>query len=592
MALADNVVVGADQTKLAGSSGSFQVYLVEEDGPVADTLNNCNANDGNGNAVTVNFATTAAGVVSGPADAILIGCDDPATVNVVENAVTVNFSVNAAAAVGSTATITATASGGRTTGNNPRIVGTFDPDSITITVGAPVVVDPCAGVSSPSAPAISSSPTSPDGNAPWFVTTPTVSATSADATVTYSTDGTTYSTSAPTLGEGTTTVYAKAEKFGTDETTSCGMAVSQREFKVDTVAPTILPGDVTNTIWRNTDLSQAFTASDGTSGLAQSADATFTLTVSTESTNTTTPTVATKAVFDVAGNSTTRSLSALIDKTAPGIQDDGATTPPDGTNDWYTAAVLNQFTASDSLSGLPAGFTNPFTVSSGAAEGSAVTVSSGSVSDVAGNANPGIQSGPFKIDLSNPTDVAFVGGPAAGSSHYFGSVPAAPTCTADDAISQLASCVVTGHSTAVGNHTMTATATDNAGRTTAVQRSYSVLAWTLSGFYQPVDMNGVWNTVKGGSTVPLKFEVFAGSTELTSTAVVESFTTKSVTCPGASAPADEIEFVTTGGTAFRYDSTGGQFVQNWATPKKPGTCHTVTMKTDDESSITASFILK
>ncbi len=39
----------------------------------------------------------------------------------------------------------------------------------------------------------------------------------------------------------------------------------------------------------------------------------------------------------------------------------------------------------------------------------------------------------------------------------------------------------------------------------------------MKGFYAPVDVNGVLNTVKGGSTVPLKFEVFAGSTELTDT---------------------------------------------------------------------------
>ena len=31
-------------------------------------------------------------------------------------------------------------------------------------------------------------------------------------------------------------------------------------------------------------------------------------------------------------------------------------------------------------------------------------------------------------------------------------------------------------------------------------------------------MNGVVNTVKGGSTVPLKFEIFAGSEELSDTA--------------------------------------------------------------------------
>jgi hypothetical protein len=119
-----------------------------------------------------------------------------------------------------------------------------------------------------------------------------------------------------------------------------------------------------------------------------------------------------------------------------------------------------------------------------------------------------------------------------------------------------------------------------------------VQAWTFGGFYSPVDMGGVWNTVKGGSTVPLKFEVFAGANELTATSSIKSFSTKSVTCPGASAPADEIEFVTTGGTSLRYDATAGQFIQNWATPKKPGTCHTVTMTTLDGSTISANFILK
>jgi hypothetical protein len=104
-------------------------------------------------------------------------------------------------------------------------------------------------------------------------------------------------------------------------------------------------------------------------------------------------------------------------------------------------------------------------------------------------------------------------------------------------------------------------------------------------------MGGVWNTVKGGSTVPLKFEAFAGS-ELTSTSAVKSFTQKAVTCPNSSATVDEIEFTTTGGTALRYDSTAGQFIQNWATPKKPGTCYTVTMTTQDGSTTSANFILK
>ena len=46
--------------------------------------------------------------------------------------------------------------------------------------------------------------------------------------------------------------------------------------------------------------------------------------------------------------------------------------------------------------------------------------------------------------------------------------------------------------------------------------TFTVNAWTITGFYQPVDMNGVVNTVKGGSTVPLKFNIYAGGVERTS----------------------------------------------------------------------------
>jgi hypothetical protein len=113
----------------------------------------------------------------------------------------------------------------------------------------------------------------------------------------------------------------------------------------------------------------------------------------------------------------------------------------------------------------------------------------------------------------------------------------------------------------------------------------------MKGFYSPVDMGNTVNTVKGGSTVPLKFELFAGSTELASTAAVKSFTQKTVACDSA-ATVDDIELVTTGGTSLRYDATGGQFIQNWQTPKKPGACYAVTMTAQDGSTISANFQLK
>jgi hypothetical protein len=285
---------------------------------------------------------------------------------------------------------------------------------------------------------------------------------------------------------------------------------NSQTVRVDTVAPSVTPGDITNSTWRNTDLSQAFTASDLTSGLATSADAGFTLTASLESATVSTPTTVSKTVSDVAGNSTTRTVSSLIDKTAP--------------------------------------------------------------------------------------IVALVGGPANGGSYYFGSVPAVPTCSASDALSGLASaCSVTGYLNTVGAQTVTASAEDAAGNTSSTTASYAVLAWTINGFYQPVDMGGVVNTVKAGSTVPLKFEVFAGPSgqnEQTAVTAIKSTTGKEINCSALASSIDDIEVLATGGTSLRYDTTAGQFIYNWQTPKLVGKCYQVTVTMQDGSSISALFKLK
>jgi hypothetical protein len=166
-----------------------------------------------------------------------------------------------------------------------------------------------------------------------------------------------------------------------------------------------------------------------------------------------------------------------------------------------------------------------------------------------------------------------------------------PTCTAFDSLSGPGSCSVSGYGDTVGNHSMTATAYDVAGNSYKETRSYTVLAWTLYGFYRPGDMGGVLNVVKGGSTVPLKFEIFAGSMELTDTAYVKSFKQAKINCDGTM-PTDEIEVTTTGGTSLRYDSVAGQFIQNWQTPKQAGQCYRVTMETQDGSTLAADFKLK
>jgi hypothetical protein len=104
-------------------------------------------------------------------------------------------------------------------------------------------------------------------------------------------------------------------------------------------------------------------------------------------------------------------------------------------------------------------------------------------------------------------------------------------------------------------------------------------------------MNGIHSVVKNGSTVPLKFEIFAGATELTDTANVKSLTYAQTSCD-VTANTDEIETVATGGTSLRYDATSGQFIYNWKTPNTAGKCYRVTMTTQDGSSLVAYFKLK
>jgi hypothetical protein len=131
---------------------------------------------------------------------------------------------------------------------------------------------------------------------------------------------------------------------------------------------------------------------------------------------------------------------------------------------------------------------------------------------------------------------------------------------------------------------------------TYVGADLTISSWFGAGFYQPVNMTaGVWNTIKGGSTVPLKFNLYANAahtTELTSTADVGGFVVIKVSCDVAAAE-DEVDFVTTGGTSLRYDGQGGQFIQNWQTPKGAGNCYRVTMTArDNTTTLSALFKTK
>ncbi|HYW69578.1 MAG TPA: PxKF domain-containing protein [Pyrinomonadaceae bacterium] len=132
---------------------------------------------------------------------------------------------------------------------------------------------------------------------------------------------------------------------------------------------------------------------------------------------------------------------------------------------------------------------------------------------------------------------------------------------------------------------------------------FTVTPWTILGFYQPVDMNTpslfIWNAVKGGSTVPLKFNLYAGTpgplTERKSAGDVlfGSVQIANISCSASAGLETLVDNVTdAGNTSLRYDGTEAQFVQNWKTPKSPNMCYQVRVTSLDGSHIDAYFKTK
>jgi hypothetical protein len=297
------------------------------------------------------------------------------------------------------------------------------------------------------------------------------------------------------------------------------------------------------------------------------------------------------AATDAAGNQATGSFDVtVVDTTPPALTlpDDKTVeaTGPNGAQVNYSASASDLVDGNVPVTCLPA---------SGSTFALGPTTVNCSATDNAGNTG----TGSFKVTvvdttpptLNLPDDKTVDATSAAGATVTYSASasdlvdgPVAVNCSP-----------ASGSTFAPGTTTVNCSATDNAGNKASGSFTVTV-KFSLRGFYQPVDMTPagsphVWNTVKNGSTVPLKFEVFAGSTELTDTAIVnQPLKATGVACDTGTA--DDIELTATGGTALRYDSTGGQFIYNWQTPRKAGACYLVTVSMTDGSSLTAYFRLK
>lgn len=76
---------------------------------------------------------------------------------------------------------------------------------------------------------------------------------------------------------------------------------------------------------------------------------------------------------------------------------------------------------------------------------------------------------------------------------------------------------------------------------------------------------------------------------------IAGFTVREVACMDVGTSIDDVDFVTSGATELRYSGTpgsGGQFIQNWQTPKAANKCYRTVLTTSDSSVLVAFFKTK
>jgi hypothetical protein len=540
---------------VGGANGTTQLYIVERNG---DGKNGCNLTGSTTASFSVSSSNTAVATVS-PSSVTFDSCGATRTLTVTPQSA-------------GTANITLTQTSNTTDGSFNVNPATF---KVTVTNPTPANTAPTVtvgGVTGGASYNKGSVPTATcnvvdaeDGNSSF-------DAALSEITGPYASDGIGEQTASCSYTDGGGLTVAASETYGIVDPSA--------PVITKVVTPASPDGDNN---WYTSNVTVVWTVSDPASPNSIVKTGCVDQNITTDQDATTYSCSATSA----GGSASEQSVTIKRDATDPTIS--GSKSPDPTSFGWNNTDVAVNFTCGDNLSGVPAAACGPDQTLTGEGAGQSAE---GTATDNAGNTASATVSD-INIDKTNPL-VSLVGGPANGSSHYFGFVPPAPGCTASDALSGLdGACSVSGYDATVGHHTVTASANDKAANTNSDSHSYDVLGWDFRGFYQPVDMGGVHNTIKGGQTVPIKFELFAGSTELTDTAdVLQPLKYQKISCTTGVPAEDAIETVATGGTSLRYDTTGGQFIYNWKTPTGTGTCYSVTISSIDGSSKTALFKLK
>jgi hypothetical protein len=196
-----------------------------------------------------------------------------------------------------------------------------------------------------------------------------------------------------------------------------------------------------------------------------------------------------------------------VDQTPPTIT--AAATTPANDAGWYDGPVTIHFTCSDELSGIPADACPADEVL--ATEGTDVTSTARTVTDAAGNTSDASNVVTVRIDTTGPEIQASIGPDPV----LLNGAADADAGAADDVSGVVSQSCEAVDTSSIGRHTVRCTATNGAGLTTTVDVAYHVI-YRFDGFLQPVNDTGhsltcgspcPASTFKGGSTVPVKFDL-------------------------------------------------------------------------------------
>jgi len=201
----------------------------------------------------------------------------------------------------------------------------------------------------------------------------------------------------------------------------------------------------------------------------------------------------------------------------------------------------------------------------------------------------------FAVPRDTTPPMVKVTGVTEGATYLLGAVPAASCSTTDDAsgVRTAATLKLMG-ANLNGSGLIIATcsgAVDNVGNVAAeVSVHYSVVAYAFSGFGPPLG-NGV--AVKGGSTVPVKFQVRDWNGNIvTSTSVITDIQLARNASRSGDPTGEWEDAAPTGDTILRFDSVSNQFIFNWKTTGLSAGCYTFAVITADTLAHTAMVTIK